>query len=91
MSSLTLDVGPAARRGPQGALRTGGILLAAALGLAACDSSSSDNGGGGGTPQGIDTLGTDFTRAFNLGPNDQPLDSSTLSLVATPLIEPFDP
>ena len=46
---------------------------------------------GGSGPKGIATLGSDFLRAFNQGPNDTPLDASALKLTLTPTIEPFDP
>ena len=62
-------------------------VLAVALvlgGLAAC-------GGGGSGQTGIQTLGSDFVRAFNQSRNDVPLDASALTLTLTPAIEPFDP
>ena len=40
---------------------------------------------------GIDTLGSDFVRAFSQDRNDAPLDPSELTLTLTPEKEPFDP
>ena len=88
-TTLGPDAGPATRGAPMRALRTGGILLLVAFGLAACDDSG--DGDDGGTPEGIETLGDDFQRAFNQSPNDEPLDASTLTIPSTPRIEPFDP
>ena len=62
------------------------LLVAGALALAACDDDTMAM-----MAQGIDSLGSDFVRAFNQDPNDTPLDASDLSLTLTPTIEPFDP
>lgn len=63
------------------------LLVVGALALAACD----DDDGNEMMSQGIDSLGSDFVRAFNQDPNDEPLDASDLTLTLTPTIEPFDP
>ena len=63
-------------------------VLALVLGtaaLAACDDDSN------GTRGGIASLGSDFLRAFNQDPNDEPLDASDLELRLTPRLEPFNP
>lgn len=50
--------------------------------LAACDRPN----------RGIQTLGSDFVKAFRQAPNDTTiLDPSKLRLVLTPRIEPFNP
>ena len=60
--------------------------------LSGCNGSDGD-GGGGGIPakKGIATLGQDFVKAFNQGPNDEPFDAEDIKLTMTPKIEPFDP
>ncbi|MEO0911778.1 MAG: hypothetical protein AAFY59_02135 [Pseudomonadota bacterium] len=59
------------------------LLFAAAALVAACD--------GDGPLSGINTLGQDFVRAFNQGPNDTPLDTDALTLRLTPRVTPFNP
>ncbi|MFZ5962171.1 hypothetical protein ACOXXX_04400 [Thalassococcus sp. BH17M4-6] len=67
------------------------VLLTSGLLLAACDGGGGGGGGGGGVVQGIATLGQAFVNAFNLGPNDEPVDAQSVDLVLTPTEEPFNP
>jgi hypothetical protein len=60
------------------------LVVAISAGLVACGSK-------GGGQKGIRSLGPDFVRAFNQGPNAEPFDASELRLTRTPKIEPFDP
>lgn len=67
-------------------IRTTGYALLAAVTLVACDSAT-----GGQLSQGITSLGSDFVRAFNQAPNDEPISLDNVNLVLTPTIEPFNP
>jgi hypothetical protein len=59
------------------------FLMFGAAFVVACDNNSANSG--------INSLGSDFVRAFNQDPNDEPLDASELTLAMTPTREPFNP
>lgn len=62
------------------------IALAAMLALAAaCDDDNDTT-----VTRGVDSLGSDFVRAFNADPNDEPVNAQDVDLELTPRVEPFD-
>lgn len=61
------------------------IALAAMLALVAgCDDNDTN------VTRGVDSLGSDFVRAFNANPNDEPVNAQDVDLELTPRVEPFD-
>ncbi|SFD70674.1 hypothetical protein SAMN04488523_102137 [Sulfitobacter brevis] len=59
------------------------ILAVLAVVLVAC--------GGGGGVTGFAQLGSDFARAFAQDRNAEPISLENVTLVKTPLVEPFNP
>lgn len=58
------------------------LVTGLALFVAAC---------GGGGMKGIGSLGQGFVKAFNAGPNTEPVDPDTIALTVDPTADPFNP